>query len=100
MATWLLFYAGFYVMQILLAFYTLGSFRWEVLHAGRGVVPDLHAARCSTSITGKEQKWHVTGGKRQGAIAVQLHDPAGAGVLLPAAHLGRGHLARHQTTAS
>ena len=29
--TWLLFYAGFYVLQILLAFYTLGSFRWEVL---------------------------------------------------------------------
>jgi cellulose synthase (UDP-forming) len=29
--TWLLFYAGFYLMQILLAFYTLGSFRWEVL---------------------------------------------------------------------
>ena len=25
------FYAGFYVMQIVLAFYTLGSFRWEVL---------------------------------------------------------------------
>ena len=29
--TWLLFYAGFYLLQILLAFYTLGSFRWEVL---------------------------------------------------------------------
>ena len=29
--TWLLFYAGFYLMQIVLAFYTLGSFRWEVL---------------------------------------------------------------------
>ena len=29
--TWLLYYAGFYVMQILLAVYTLGSFRWQVL---------------------------------------------------------------------
>jgi len=28
---WILFYAGFYGMQILVAFYTLGSFRWEVL---------------------------------------------------------------------
>ena len=28
---WAFYYAGFYVMQIVLAFFTLGSFRWETL---------------------------------------------------------------------
>ena len=28
---WVAVYSGFYLMQILLAFATLGSFRWEVL---------------------------------------------------------------------
>jgi cellulose synthase (UDP-forming) len=29
--TWLLYYAGFYFMQIVVALYTIGSFRWETL---------------------------------------------------------------------
>ena len=29
--TWALYYAGFYVMQILVALFTMGSFRWETL---------------------------------------------------------------------
>ncbi len=60
--TWLLFYAGFYVMQIVLAFYTLGSFRWEVLMLAAVSFP-IYIAAFYNALTKKEQKWHVTGSK-------------------------------------
>jgi cellulose synthase (UDP-forming) len=60
--TWLLFYAGFYVMQIVLAFYTLGSFRWEVLMLAAVSFP-IYINALINAIAGKEQKWHVTGSK-------------------------------------
>ena len=60
--TWLLFYAGFYLMQIVLAFYTLGSFRWEVLMLAAVSFP-IYMSALWNAITKKEQKWHVTGGK-------------------------------------
>ena len=60
--TWLLFYAGFYVMQILLAFYTLGSFRWEVLMLAAVSFP-IYARALVNAFIGKEQKWHVTGSR-------------------------------------
>ena len=41
----------------------------------------------STRSAGKEQSWHVTGRHGRASLAVQLHDPAGALVLLPAADL-------------
>jgi cellulose synthase (UDP-forming) len=58
--TWLAFYAGFYLMQILLAFYTLGSFRWEVLMLAAVSFP-IYAQALVNAFAGKEQKWHVTG---------------------------------------
>ena len=60
--TWLLFYAGFYVLQILLAFYTLGSFRWEVLMLAAVSFP-IYLQALYNALIGKEQKWHVTGSK-------------------------------------
>ena len=60
--TWLLFYAGFYLLQILLAFYTLGSFRWEVLMLAAVSFP-IYISALFNAITKKEQKWHVTGSK-------------------------------------
>jgi cellulose synthase (UDP-forming) len=60
--TWLLFYAGFYVMQIVLAFYTLGSFRFEVLMLASVSFP-IYIKALVNAISGKEQKWHVTGSK-------------------------------------
>ncbi len=60
--TWLLFYAGFYLMQIVLAFYTLGSFRWEVLMLAAVSFP-IYIQALLNAIAGKEQKWHVTGSK-------------------------------------
>jgi cellulose synthase (UDP-forming) len=58
--TWLLFYAGFYLLQILLAFYTLGSFRWEVLMLAAVSFP-IYISALINAFAGKEQKWHVTG---------------------------------------
>jgi cellulose synthase (UDP-forming) len=60
--TWLLYYAGFYLMQILLAFYTLGSFRWEVLMLAAVSFP-IYFQALINAFAGKEQKWHVTGTK-------------------------------------
>ncbi|WP_273653321.1 glycosyltransferase family 2 protein [Cellulomonas fimi] len=59
---WALYYAGFYVMQIILAFYTLGSFRWEVLLLASVSFP-IYTRALVNAIFRKDQKWHVTGQK-------------------------------------
>jgi cellulose synthase (UDP-forming) len=61
-STWMIYYAGFYLMQILLAFYTLGSFRWEVLMLAAVSFP-IYLQALVNAFVGKEQKWHVTGAK-------------------------------------
>lgn len=60
--TWLLYYAGFYLLQILLAFYALGAFRWEVLMLAAASFP-IYVKAFINAFAGKEQKWHVTGSK-------------------------------------
>ncbi|MBA3020415.1 glycosyltransferase [Propionicimonas sp.] len=57
---WALAYAGFYLMQILLASFTFGSFRGEVLLLSTASFPIYHQAFIN-AFTGKEQQWHVTG---------------------------------------
>jgi cellulose synthase (UDP-forming) len=64
LGTWLLYYAGFYVMQIVLAFFTLGSFRWECLLLSTVSFP-IYTRALFNVITGKDTKWHVTGGKHR-----------------------------------
>jgi cellulose synthase (UDP-forming) len=59
---WFGFYAGFYVMQILVAFYTLGSFRWEVLMLATVSFPIYWRALVNAALS-REQAWHVTGGQ-------------------------------------
>ena len=76
LGTWLLYYAGFYVMQIVLAFFTLGSFRWECLLLSTVSFP-IYTRALFNVITGKDTKWHVTGGKAPRGLAVRLHGPAG-----------------------
>jgi cellulose synthase (UDP-forming) len=61
---WLLFYCGFYLMQIVLAFYTLGSFRYEVLMLATVSFP-IYVKALWNVITGKDEGWHVTGGKNE-----------------------------------
>lgn len=64
--TWALYYSGFYVMQILLAFFTLGSFRWEALLLATVSFP-IYTRALLGVLMGREQKWHVTGGSGQAA---------------------------------
>ena len=66
LGTWLLYYAGFYVMQIVLAFFTLGSFRWECLLLSAVSFP-IYTRALFNVITGRETHWHVTGGHHRAA---------------------------------
>ncbi|MWB97182.1 glycosyltransferase family 2 protein [Agromyces seonyuensis] len=59
--TWLLYYCGFYVMQVVLAWFTLGSFRWETLTLATVSFP-IYTKALLNVISGKEVGWHVTGG--------------------------------------
>jgi cellulose synthase (UDP-forming) len=63
--TWLLFYLGFYGLQILLAFHTMGSFRPETLVMAAVSFP-IYIRAFINVFAEREQKWHVTGsaGKR------------------------------------
>ncbi|WP_182112934.1 MULTISPECIES: glycosyltransferase [unclassified Actinotalea] len=61
---WVLYYGGFYLMQIVLAFYTLGSFRWEVLMLASASFPIYTRALVNAALR-REQRWHVTGSKRR-----------------------------------
>jgi cellulose synthase (UDP-forming) len=58
--TWALYYAGFYVMQIVLAFYTMGSFRWETLMLATASFP-IYVRALWNVLTGREQRWSATG---------------------------------------
>jgi len=60
--TWAMYYAGFYVMQIIVAFYTLGSFRWQVLLLAAVSFP-IYVRALVNAFFKKDQKWHVTGQK-------------------------------------
>lgn len=60
---WLLVYSGFYVLQILLAFATLGSFRWQVLMLAAVSFP-IYVRALFNALLHREQKWHVTGSTR------------------------------------
>jgi cellulose synthase (UDP-forming) len=59
---WLLFYSGFYVMQIVVAFFTLGSFRYEVLMLATVSFP-IYVKALWNVMSGTDEAWHVTGRK-------------------------------------
>jgi len=61
--TWFLYYAGFYGMQILLAWYTLGSFRWETLTLSVVSFP-IYVKALVNVLTGREVGWQATGTAR------------------------------------
>jgi cellulose synthase (UDP-forming) len=63
---WFAVYAGFYLLQILLAFATLGSFRWEVLMLAAVSFP-IYLRAFTNTLLRREQKWHVTGTTRAAA---------------------------------
>jgi cellulose synthase (UDP-forming) len=57
---WLLMYGGFYALQVLLAFFSVGSFRWEVLMLAAVSYP-IYVKALVNAFLGREQQWHVTG---------------------------------------
>jgi cellulose synthase (UDP-forming) len=58
--TWLLYYLGFYGMQVIVALYTIGSFRWETLMLATASFP-IYGRALVNAMLNKDQKWHVTG---------------------------------------
>ncbi len=58
--TWAFYYAGFYAMQIVLAWFVVGSFRWETLTLATASFP-IYSKALWNVITGKDVGWHVTG---------------------------------------
>ncbi|KQV69590.1 glycosyl transferase family 2 [Nocardioides sp. Root122] len=59
-STWLMYYAGFYFMQVVVALYTMGSFRWETLMLASASFP-IYVQAMWNAITRRERQWHVTG---------------------------------------
>ena len=90
--TWLLYYLGFYCMQVIVALYTIGSFRWETLMLATASFP-IYGRALVNAIFNKDQKWHVTGSTVEEGLAVQLHHAPADGVRVPGHHLGGRHLA-------
>ena len=62
-ATWFLYYAGFYLMQILLAWYTVGSFRWQTLTLATVSFP-IYIKALLNVIKAKDVGWQATGTAR------------------------------------
>ncbi len=60
---WLLFYGGFYVMQIMLMWFTLGTFRWETLTLATVSFP-IYTKALFNVLRGKDVGWSVTGAVR------------------------------------
>jgi len=63
---WFLAYAGFYGLQIVLAFFTLGSFRIEVLMLAASSFP-IYIKAFMNVIIGRDTAWSVTGASKRAA---------------------------------
>lgn len=59
--TWALYYSGFYIMQILVAFYTMGGFRLQTLLLANASFP-IYTKAFFNALFRREQAWHATGG--------------------------------------
>lgn len=62
--TWLLFYLGFYGIQVALAFNIMGSFRPATLLLAAVSFP-IYLRALFNVLEGRQQQWHVTGGTRR-----------------------------------
>jgi cellulose synthase (UDP-forming) len=60
--TWALYYAGFYVMQIGLAFYAVGSFKVETLLLSSVAFP-IYVKALTNVLLGRKTTWKATGAK-------------------------------------
>ena len=64
--TWALYYAGFYVMQVVVALFTMGSFRWEALIMATASFP-IYLRALGNALRRRDTTWHVTGRSGQGS---------------------------------
>ena len=64
--TWLLYYLGLYGMQVMVALYTIGSFRWQTLMLAAASFP-IYGRALVNALFRREQKWHVTGAAKDKA---------------------------------
>jgi cellulose synthase (UDP-forming) len=60
--SWLFFYLAFYAMQIVVAFYIMGGFRFETLVLAAVSFP-IYVRAMVNVIMNRQEKWHVTGRK-------------------------------------
>ena len=63
---WFFAYSGFYILQVVLAFFTLGSFRWEVLMLASSSFP-IYMKAFMNVIIGRDTAWSVTGATKKAA---------------------------------
>ncbi len=63
---WVLAYIGFYGLQIILAFFTLGSFRIEVLMLAANSFP-IYMKAFMNVVIGRDTAWSVTGASKRAA---------------------------------
>lgn len=63
---WFFAYAGFYILQVVLAFFTLGSFRWEVLMLASSSFP-IYMKAFMNVVIGRDTAWSVTGATKKAA---------------------------------
>lgn len=66
MGEWLLAYVGFYGLQVILAFFTLGSFRIEVLLLAASSFP-IYMKAFMNVVIGRDTAWSVTGASKKAA---------------------------------
>lgn len=58
--TWALYYSGFYLMQIFVAFYTMGGFRLQTLLLANASFP-IYIKAMFNALLKREQTWRATG---------------------------------------
>ena len=58
--TWALYYAGFYIMQVVVALFTMGSFRWEALIMATASFP-IYLRALWNALRRRDTTWHATG---------------------------------------
>lgn len=72
--TWALYYFGFYGMQIVLAWFVMGSFRWETLTLATASFP-IYAKALWNVIVGKDVGWQATGARGKPSSPFQFIIP-------------------------
>lgn len=72
--TWALSYFGFYGMQIVLAWFVMGSFRWETLTLATASFP-IYTKALWNVIVGKDVGWQATGARGKPSSPFQFIIP-------------------------